>query len=170
MTRHAPVVALCALLGVSACSRHRSPAMEVDAQPPLPLSRDGYLGAIDSSLARMRGKAKRVWIDGAGSVWLTPSELRLRRVQRGNGFRKCPPEATLRIDAPVTRSADRVDLRLTEGGPDRSLPRMYEFVCVGGQCRLKRAYPTNELVVATCGPGAEFSQQPARNPLTYSTQ
>jgi hypothetical protein len=167
------IVGLYALLGTGACTRHRPPATEVSAevtQPPLAISREAYLGAIDSSLARIRGKAKRVWIEGAGSVWLTPLELRARRAKPGTGFRTCPPEPTLRLDVPVTRSANRVDLRVTEGGPGGSLPRMYEFVCAGDQCQLRDDYPTNELVVATCGPGVEFGRQPPRHPLTQSVQ
>lgn len=168
------IVGLCALLGVGAC-RHHGPEAQRAAEPdppPLPISRDAHLAAIDVSLGR-RGTAERVWINGAGGVWLTPSDMRVRRAGRGDGYRrKCPGEPHLWIELPVVHSSRRVDLHVGESGRGaQTLARVFEFVCADGRCQTRGEYDTNELIATTCGPIMDvFGERPQRHPLTQSVQ
>lgn len=171
--KHAWLCGLCTVLSAGACTHHdpvQSQGTSASAQASLLITREAYLEAIDISLGRIRGNSERVWIDGLGAVWLTASDMRLRRAKRGNGSQKCPPEPALWLSQPVMRSAHRIDLHVVERGTGGSLGKVFEFVCANGQCRIKGDYDTNELMVTTCGPGVEFGRRPSRHPLTESSE
>jgi hypothetical protein len=158
--KSALVVTFCAALALPTCARREEAPTRVSSEgrpAPMLLSHDAYITAIEQSLARIAGNARRVWIDGAGAVWLTSSELHSHRARRGNGFKKCPGEPTLWLDPPVRRQGERVDFHIVEAAGGRALGRVYEFSCSHGTCQLKDQYGTNpELIVLTCGTGEEF--------------
>jgi hypothetical protein len=162
---------LCAVLILLACARRERAEEETTPSSPgdqILLSRSAYLIAIDASLAQIREGAQRPWIDDAQAVRLTRSELNSRQARRGNGFRKCPGEPTLWVEAPVQRAGNNVDLHVVEAVPGRASGRTYVFVCADGNCRLKEEYGTNESILLTCGPGVEFGSQSQQSPLTQS--
>lgn len=171
--KHSFTIALCAALTASACSRHEAGANEVAVAPATPqllLTRDAYLGAVDSLLKGMRGKAKRVWIEGPGAVWLTQADLHRLQARRGNGFRNCPGEPTLVLKVPVQRAPHRVEFYMIERAGGNPLPSVFQFACADGRCSLRAHLYTNELMVGTCGPGVEFGLRPRLHPLTGALQ
>jgi hypothetical protein len=160
-----------AVLILLACAHHEEAAetpILIAARDPILLPRDVYLSAIDASLARLRQGVQQLWIVDSQAVALTRSELRSRRVRRGNGFRKCPGEPTLWVDAPVQRAGGDVDLHVVEAAPGRAAGHAYTFLCADGNCRLNDEYGTNESILVTCGPGVEFGSWPHQHPLTQS--
>ncbi len=147
-------IAFVAQCVVAACaSRNSQNLVDRESGATAFLSREAYLIALDSSLARLGQTGKRVFIYGADSrLPFTAEDLRVRRVKLAESASVCPGQAALWFQAPQRQEYGHIRLDVVEATGESGLAggRSYLFGCTLGTCRLEGDGPTNSDYMVGC--------------------
>jgi hypothetical protein len=140
---------------------HCAPQLSTNVAPPatptemeaLSLSRESYLLALDSSLAKLRPGRDRVLVHGLDKALpFTAEDLRRRGAEFTPEASVCPGQAALWFKPPRHRDDGRIELEVVEASGRQGFAgsHVYIFRCDDGECQLHQALPGNGDYLAGC--------------------